>query len=105
MMKWQNAKVADVELSVRATNVLQAWRSGLTLGEIDKMSDLELLRVPRLGKGGLKEVREVIRNVRAGGQSDSQELINWVLEHSHLVRAWIAGEARIVVDDDQGEAP
>lgn len=94
-MRWQDATVADVEFSVRTTNALQAWRYGITLGEIDKMPDLDLLRLPNFGRKSLREVREVISGLREGRQRDDTDIILWVMEHRHLVRALMNGEAEI----------
>lgn len=96
-MKWEDAKISDVEFSVRTTNALQAWRFGVTLGEIDKMPDLDLLRLPNFGRKSLREVREVIANLREGRLGGDQDLILWVMEHRNLVRALMAGEAEIHV--------
>lgn len=88
--------IADLELSVRATNCLQNWRPGITIEELDKMSDLDLLRIPHMGRRTVKEIREVIRSVRQSQLSISQEVMLWADAHQTLVLALIRGEAVIV---------
>lgn len=61
---WEDATLDECEFSVRVLNQLGRWRSGLTLGELDKISDADLLKVPHFGRKSLREVRELIASVK-----------------------------------------
>lgn len=61
---WEDATIAECEFSVRVVNQLGRWRPGITLGELDKISDDVLLKVPHFGRKSLREVRELIASVK-----------------------------------------
>jgi len=61
---WEDATLDECEFSVRVVNQLSRWRSGVTLGELDKTPDEVLLKVPHFGRKSLREVRELIESVK-----------------------------------------
>lgn len=58
---WRSLTADDLELSVRAANVLRSmsWPEPGTLGHIADMTDAQLLRVPNCGRKTIREFREV----------------------------------------------
>lgn len=56
--------VKDCEFSTHTMTALQGWRFELTLADLDKMSDVDLLRISRFGRKALREVRETIADRR-----------------------------------------
>lgn len=61
----------DLPLSVRAANCMsypvihgEQPRAPFTIAEVEKMTDVELLRIANFGRGSLNELREVIKQYR-----------------------------------------
>lgn len=94
--------IQDAEFSVRTTNCLQAYGRFPTLGHLDAASDADLMAIPHFGARCLREVREVVKNVRCAPGSD-YEIVAWALGHQILVRALIAGQA-VIVPAKSGDA-
>jgi DNA-directed RNA polymerase alpha subunit len=61
---WRHTPLEDMELSVRAHNVLHN-RGYQTAGEVDDTPDSELLRSNNFGKVSLREVREELARLKA----------------------------------------
>lgn len=61
---WRDVSIHECEFSVRTTNQLDRWRKGLTLGDLDDLSDDVLLAVKFFGRKCLREVREMIANFK-----------------------------------------
>lgn len=56
----------DCEMSIRTTNCLRLqYGDDVTLAHLDALTDDEILRTPHFGRRSLKEIREVIANVKA----------------------------------------
>lgn len=88
--------INDAEFSVRLINTLQRSGRYKTLLDLDREIDDNLLRIPHMGVKQLKEIRETIRNVRAGEITISESVLLWAREHETLILALMAGEATIV---------
>jgi hypothetical protein len=86
----------QAELSVRTHNALNASGRYPTLGHLAQTPDNTLLMLPGMGRKGLKEIREVIKNVTEGPLSGDDLIVTWALSHKLLVQALITGEAIIV---------
>ncbi len=67
----------------------------MTLGELDDMSDEEMLKRPGFGRKSVTELRRTIERHRK--QDDLPPSVNaWVWRHRILIEALMAGEAVIV---------
>lgn len=96
-MDWRSTPIKDCELSPRTLNQLSRWRFGLTLGDLDLLSDEYLLQVPQFGRKCLKEMRDYIASLKGDEPAAPKiDVVNWALEHECLIMALIKGEAVVV---------
>lgn len=93
--------IASLELSIRATNCLSNTRYK-TIEDLEKASNDELRRIPRMGEKTIKEIRECIRYIRGGYASPCDVVVQWALAHSNLILALMHGEAEIKVVEKEG---
>lgn len=56
-------KVSSLELTARSTNCLRC--SGIEyIGDLVQMTEVDLLKIPNMGKGSLSEIKDVLRCLR-----------------------------------------
>jgi len=60
-MSYKDTNITELELSLRAIDAIKKWLPEVkTAGDLNTVSDGELLRMPNFGKKSLKEVKEVL---------------------------------------------
>lgn len=60
---WRNVRVEHLDLEVRARNCVLSTRVR-TAGELDAMTDSELIRIPNLGLKSLEDIRSAIARIQ-----------------------------------------
>lgn len=93
----KNYPLRTLELSVRATNALIRWRPEGTLYDIWKMTDEEVLAIPKFGKTCLKEIRQVLSTLTNGVQTATvpADLVEFCANNVYILRALRDGNASV----------
>lgn len=74
-MELSTVSTVDCEFSIKTANAIRhhlGW--SVPLVTLDQMSDDEILRIPGMGRKGLREIREIITGVRQHQPSPSEAL-------------------------------
>lgn len=92
-----NIDIHEAGLPARAINALENLDKFKTLGDLDKAKDSDLLKVERLGRKTVEEIRAAIRSRKQASMPVTENVLSndidsWVTAHRHIIAAIIAGE-------------
>lgn len=94
-MNWRDVPLASLELSVRAERVL--LKAGYrTLGQIANATKDELMGLEGMGRRTVSEIRAAVDRCTTSVEPRTCDVVAWALANEHLIRAVMAGQARIV---------
>ena len=100
--------IEDIELSVRARNLLMNWGGDISLENLHKTSVRDLMRIPNLGERTAHEIKSAVAAVLRGPEEgvlderyasgrDELRWLRWCRVHPKLAATIVEGLTHISV--------
>ena len=69
--RFHGTPLAALDLTVRSHNILA--RDGVySIEQLDELSDIDLLKMPNMGKKGMREIKEALQSWKDANQSEQE---------------------------------